>query len=316
MRAPARILIVDDDPTAILILQNALEGLGETRTASGGVEALAQVEKGGIDLVLLDALMPSLDGFTTCGLLQKDHPELPVIFVTVVSDYASEVRALDAGAVDFISKPISPPVVRARVKTQLKLKAQNDLLRSLSSQDPLTGIANRRALDERLTMEWRRALRNDQPLSLLMIDIDHFKAYNDHFGHARGDECLLKVAQNISTTLTRGGDFVARYGGEEFAALLASTKQEEATGLAEKIRAHLRDLAIPHAPASGQPYVSLSIGVATSPPFSQAQLKMGSLPNLGKDFGLQLAQDLFARADHALYAAKAAGRNRVCSAKA
>ena len=316
MRAPARILIVDDDPTAILILQNALEGLGETRTASGGAEALAQVEKGGIDLVLLDALMPSLDGFTTCGLLQKDHPELPVIFVTVVSDYASEVRALDAGAVDFISKPISPPVVRARVKTQLKLKAQNDLLRSLSSQDPLTGIANRRALDERLTMEWRRALRNDQPLSLLMIDIDHFKAYNDHFGHARGDECLLKVAQNISTTLTRGGDFVARYGGEEFAALLASTKQEEATGLAEKIRAHLRDLAIPHAPASGQPYVSLSIGVATSPPFSQAQLKMGSLPNLGKDFGLQLAQDLFARADHALYAAKAAGRNRVCSAKA
>ena len=108
MRAPARILIVDDDPTAILILQNALEGLGETRTASGGAEALAQVEKGGIDLVLLDALMPSLDGFTTCGLLQKDHPELPVIFVTVVSDYASEVRALDAGAVDFISKPIDP----------------------------------------------------------------------------------------------------------------------------------------------------------------------------------------------------------------
>lgn len=312
MRSPASILIVDDDPTAIMILQNALEGLGATLTASGGAEALAKVEKGGIDLVLLDALMPNLDGFTTCAMLQRHYPDLPVIFVTVVSDYASEVRALDAGAVDFISKPISPPVVRARVKTHLKLKAQNDLLRSLSRQDPLTGIANRRALDERLTMEWRRALRNDQPLSLLMIDIDYFKAYNDYYGHARGDECLLKVAQDISTTLTRGGDFVARYGGEEFAALLASTKQEEATALAEKIRVHLRDLAIPQAPGSGQPYVSLSIGVATCPPFSQAQLKMGSLPNPGKEFGLQLARDLFERADHALYAAKAAGRNRVC----
>lgn len=216
MESMARILIVDDDPASIEVLDNALEGIGEVRCATSGPDALALLLKYPIDLVLLDARMPGMDGFATSHAMQRHYPDIPIIFVTVASDFDSEIRALEAGASDFISKPINPPVVRARVGVHLKLKAHIDLLRSLSGCDPLTGVANRRALNERLSQEWRCAARHQQPLSLLMIDVDHFKAYNDHYGHTQGDACLHQVAQMLAATVNRAGDLVARYGGEEF----------------------------------------------------------------------------------------------------
>ncbi len=314
MTESAKILIVDDDPIALDILHNALVGMGELIVATGGAEALAMVRKESVDLILLDALMPGMDGYVTCCMLQRDFPDIPVIFVTVMNNDVSEVRALRAGAIDFITKPINPPVVRARVATHLKLKAQGDLLRSLSSRDPLTGIFNRRMLEERMAAEWRRSMRHGQPLSVIMMDIDHFKTYNDHFGHLQGDACLRRVAQCIAQSLTRGEDLVARYGGEEFAALLAGASLEVAAASAEKIRANLRLLALPQAPSSPIPFVTLSIGVASSIPAKRPQLQVKSAPpfiaQVGEENLLQ-SQELLNRADQALYAAKAAGRDRI-----
>ena len=313
MQPDAKILIVDDEPSAIQMMRKTLKGMGELRYATGGREALDLVASEPPDLILLDANMPGMDGYATCLALQMDYPDIPVVFVTASGDFADEIRALKAGASDFITKPINPPVVRARVSMHLKLKAQSDLLRNLSHRDPLTGIANRRALDERLVQEWRRAQRHHHPLALLMIDIDHFKGYNDHYGHIQGDDCLARVAEAIAGLVNRAGDLVARYGGEEFAVLLAHTRLHEAQTLAERIRATIEALAIPHAASSTGPAVTLSIGVAECQPALPRGEKPTSAPTAAapRDPGIHLAKDLFDRADQALYAAKQAGRNRV-----
>jgi diguanylate cyclase (GGDEF)-like protein len=313
MQPAAKILIVDDEPTAIQVLRKALKDMGELRYAISGQEALDLVASDPPDLILLDANMPGMDGYATCRALQEDYPDIPVVFVTASGDFADEIRALKAGASDFITKPINPPVVRARVAMHLKFKTQGDLLRDLSHRDPLTGIANRRALDERLVQEWRRAQRHHQPLALLMIDIDHFKGYNDHYGHIQGDDCLTRVAEAIAGLVNRAGDLVARYGGEEFAVLLAHTRLHEAQTLAERIRATIEALAIPHAASSTGPVVTLSIGVAECQPTLPGRAWPSSAPLAAaaeRDPGLHLAKDLFDRADQALYAAKQAGRNR------
>ena len=340
MKPGAKILIVDDEPAVIQLMRKTLTGMGELRYATGGEDALALVAADPPDLILLDANMPSLDGFATCAALQRDYRQIPVVFVTASSDFANEIRALEAGASDFITKPINPPVVRARVAMHLKLKAQNDLLRDLGHRDPLTGVANRRALDERLAAEWRRAARRQFPLSLLMIDIDHFKAYNDYYGHLAGDLCLERVGQALAETVSRAEDLVARYGGEEFAVLLAGSGPDEALALAEKVRAAVSALAIPHARSSASDWVSLSIGVASiqpafdanagvypppeqsdqpGPPAAPEPREPSGSPNdpaAAHPSGFRLSQALFARADQALYAAKAGGRNRVCRAEA
>ncbi len=334
-----KILVVDDERLAIEVLCNAIEDLGDVSYATSGMQALAMMAEAPVDLILLDARMPDLDGYDTCVALQRDYPDIPVVFVTAAHDPKSEIRALEAGASDFITKPINPPVVRARVTMHLRFKAQSDLLRNLSHRDPLTGVANRRALEERLAVEWRRAARHRFPLSLLMLDVDHFKAYNDHYGHIAGDACLERVAEALSQTIGRAEDLVARYGGEEFAALLAGSGPEEALALAEKVRAAVQDLAIPHARSNASDWVSVSIGVASvqpgggagsTPPGRAVELggayesagtgqlggsgepgDVGKPDNLSPS-GFQISQELFELADQALYAAKEAGRNRVC----
>ena len=327
-----KILVVDDERLAIEVLCNAIEDLGDVSYATSGMQALAMMAEAPVDLILLDARMPDLDGYDTCVALQRDYPDIPVVFVTAAHDPKSEIRALEAGASDFITKPINPPVVRARVTMHLRFKAQSDLLRNLSHRDPLTGVANRRALEERLAVEWRRAARHRFPLSLLMLDVDHFKAYNDHYGHIAGDACLERVAEALSQTIGRAEDLVARYGGEEFAALLAGSGPEEALALAEKVRAAVQALAIPHARSSASDWVSVSIGVASvqpgggagsTPPGRAGELggayeSVGTgapgevvKPSAASPSGFQISQELFERADQALYAAKQAGRNRV-----
>lgn len=306
-----RLLIVDDEEMAIRVLYAALEGMGDLRFATSGPQALRCMDQEAFDLVLLDVKMPEMDGFEACRIMQREHPQIPVIFVTVVMGFDSELLALNVGACDFLNKPINPLLVRARIGLHLKLKAQQDSLRRLSDRDPLTDLANRRALGLRLSQEWRRAERQQQPLGLLMADIDHFKAYNDHYGHVRGDTCLRKVAQGLAATVTRAGDMVARYGGEEFAFLLPGSSLADTVALAEKSAAAVRALAIPHAHSDAAPYVTLSIGATSFIPNDSKRPMQATESSCLLEAGICEAQPLFEAADQALYAAKTAGRDRV-----
>lgn len=309
MHDTAQIMIVDDDPLAIQTLNEILTRFGNICFTTSGQEALLLAQAKPVDLVLLDAQMPVLDGFATCRLLKRDHPDLVVIFVTASSGPASEIAALEAGAVDFITKPINPAVVRARVGTQLLLKQQTDLLRRLVKSDPLTGIANRRALEEQAGQEWRRARRNQTPLAVLMIDIDHFKAYNDHYGHLKGDECLRQVAQAITASVTRAGDLVARFGGEEFVVLLPECASQQAVAVAEKIRKAVHQMAIPHVASTSSDCVTISVGVAVGIP--RSPMAPATARGTGVDCASECLEDLLNRADAGLYRAKQDGRDRV-----
>lgn len=314
MNPVPQLLIVDDDPLAIQALNRALRGFGTIYVATGGPAALSLLKTRSVDLALLDAYMPVMDSFAIFRALKQDYPDIRVIFVTASSDTESEIRALDIGAVDFITKPIHPPVVRARVSAHLKLKKQADELQALVKRDPLTGIANRRALEEQANLEWRRALRKRHPLAVLMVDIDHFKAFNDHYGHLEGDSCLRRVAQAIEASIGRAGDLVARFGGEEFVALLPDSSNQQAVIVAEKIRVAVRELAIPHALSPTSDEVTVSIGVAVGVPRFPPSANDAPEPADGLCSGIfepDSLDSLLARADAALYAAKQAGRDRV-----
>jgi diguanylate cyclase (GGDEF)-like protein len=217
-----RILVADDDRINTLIIANALKGEFEVVEAATGAEALERVAAGDIDLVLLDVVMPGLNGFEICKRLKADPAtaDIPVIFVTSLEESAEETQGFAVGAVDYIMKPIRPPIVRARVRTHVELKRTRDLFEKLASVDPLTGVANRRRFDAALVEEWRRSSRSGRWLSLAMVDVDHFKQFNDRHGHLAGDQCLRAIAQSLTRGMRRAGELVARYGGEEFGLIL------------------------------------------------------------------------------------------------
>jgi len=235
--------------------------------------------------------------------------------ITALADKGILQSAFDAGAMDYITKPVDKLELIARVRSSLRLKdemekrrererelivmsrelaAANQILRRLSLLDGLTGIPNRRRFDEVLAHEWKQAMRSKQPLSLVMMDIDHFKAFNDHYGHLTGDDCLKKVALAMSGVLKRPTDLLARYGGEEFAAILPMTVSDGAKAIAVAIRTGVLELAIPHDYSSAASRVTISMGIATLVPRR----------------GLTTAM-LISAADQALYEAKADGRNRI-----
>jgi diguanylate cyclase (GGDEF)-like protein len=292
-----RILVVDDEPTNIQTLHQVLKEECDVSMATSGEQAIAFCQRRAPDLVLLDIMMPGIDGYEVCRRLKADPAtrDIPVIFVTSRDNVEDETRGLEVGAVDFITKPVSPPVVRARVRTHVALKRQADLLRSLAFNDGLTGVANRRWFDERLQLEWLRCRRNRQPLALILIDLDHFKAYNDHYGHQAGDDCLRAVAQAMRARLGRPGDLLARYGGEEFVCLLPETALEGARRKADDLGQVVEALQIAHAYATTASHVTISRGVAAMVPSVD-----------------QSPAELVQRADEMLYAAKRSGRNRSC----
>lgn len=293
--ARPRLLVVDDQPINIQTLYQIFHADHEVFMATSGEQALAFCRGNPLpDLILLDVVMPGLDGLAVCRQLKADPvlANIPVIFVTACMDPADETRALEAGGVDFITKPVNPMVVRARVKTHLTLKAQEDFLRSLVFIDGLTGVANRRRFDEALLSEWRQCRRAGTPLALLMIDIDHFKRYNDHYGHPTGDACLQQVAAVLKAAMQRACDLVARYGGEEFVCLLPGCDQAPALAKAQALQAALAAQGIAHEASPTAAWVTLSIGVAV------AQPQAGGSPAA-----------LVAAADAALYSAKHRGRN-------
>ena len=255
---------------------------------------IAQVEPP--DLLLLDVVMPGMDGYQVLHAWkeQTETRAVPVIFVTGKDAVEEQTRGLGAGAEDYITKPYQMPLVLARAETQLKLKRKSDLLHRLASIDPMTEVGNRRRFDDVLDREWRRAARQEQLLSLAFVDVDHFKLYNDEYGHAAGDECLRKVARAMASVVRRAEDFLARYGGEEFAVILPGTDLRGAKHVGETLRKKVESLAIPHAGNPGIERVSVSIGVATV----LAAPKVSPVT-------------LVEAADAQLYRAKESGRNRV-----
>lgn len=291
-----RLLVVDDSRTILSILTKVLGEEHDVHTATTGAEALSMARQLLPDLILLDVVMPGMDGYEVCGKL-KAEPELapiPVIFLSSMRQEEDEAVGLALGAIDYLAKPISPAIVTMRVRNHIALKRYRDLLEARSYQDGLTGIPNRRRFDEMLAREWARAQRQGEKLSLLLGDVDHFKRYNDGYGHLEGDGCLQTVAQTLAGCLLRPTDLGARYGGEEFAVLLPGTDEGGALQVAERILASVRALGRPHAFSPVAPHVTLSLGAATLQPAPD-----------------QPASALVGAADQALYGAKEAGRDRV-----
>jgi diguanylate cyclase (GGDEF)-like protein len=296
----ATILIVDDDPSIIMATSKALDGLGRIVFATDGVSALKLAESEAPDIILLDVEMPGMSGFEVCNVLQAEEKtaSIPIIFITSHNESGFEEKVFDHGATDFIQKPLNQRVVAARTKAHLAHKQALDRLQSLSLTDSLSGLNNRRAFDEKLAMEWQRAKRTGQSLSLLMLDIDEFKKYNDHFGHLQGDICLKDFADVLFNSIRRPTDFVARYGGEEFVIILPDTELIGANHLGETILRNITKQAMPHAPDAVREIVTLSIGCCT---FSSST---NSSP-----------ESLLETADKALYLAKQNGRCCIYTAK-
>ncbi len=292
-----RILIVDDTRENIQILAEAL-GVGyKISVATNGEDALRIAgSEQAPDLILLDIMMPGMDGYEVCKRLKNEErtEKIPVIFITAKIRVEDETLGLEMGAVDYIAKPFSLPIVKARVKAHLELKRNRDLLENIVHLDGLTGIRNRRFFDDALANEWRRGGRRGSPLSLIMIDIDHFKKFNDTYGHIIGDDCLRQVADTLSDTVRRPADFVARYGGEEFSAVLPDTDADAARLIAELMRKRVESLEISHSGSSAE-VVTVSLGVATVVPRRSSDPEM-----------------LVQSADKMLYEAKESGRNQVC----
>ena len=290
------ILIVDDERVNIEVLGESLSTDYEILVATSGPEALKIAFEQIPDLILLDIVIPDMDGYEVCARLKADPRTrpVPVIIITAMNQELDEAKGLSAGAIDYITKPIRPLTVKARVNNHMQLKRYQDFLEDLSTTDGLTGISNRRKFDEFLLREWGRALRNQTPLSLVMIDIDYFKAYNDHYSHLAGDDCLRMLARTIAGSVRRPTDLVARYGGEEIACLLPEVDQEGAIWVANQILERVENLKVPHTFSAAADHITVSIGVATVTP------KLGENPT-----------GLIQQADDLLYEAKRNGRNQV-----
>lgn len=312
------------------MLVTILNEVGYTRvqTADSGASAFQLLGLAGdgpageFDLVLMDLVLPDANGIDAIRAIGATEAlrKIPVIAVTGMKETAVLQEAFEAGATDYITKPVNEIELLARVGSAIRLKREidqrearerelvdvtrqlalaNRRLEQLSLTDGLTGLANRRHFDQALRAEWSRAARDREALALLLIDIDHFKRYNDTYGHQDGDRCLQQIAATLAQRATRPGDLVARYGGEEFAVILANTGLDGARTVAERLRAEVAALAIPHSASLVAATVTLSVGVAAT------------IPAPATD-----PAALIAASDQALYRAKEQGRNQVLAATA
>lgn len=291
---PPTVLIIDDDRINRTALAELLQNDCRLLLAKDGPSGLEILEREHVALVLLDVSMPGMDGYEVLGRMRTNpHTKnIAVIFITGMSEDADEERGLLLGAADYVQKPIRPAIVRARVSSHLKLVMQRRALERQALQDGLTGIANRRYFDEVLEHSIRHAAREHQSLGVALFDVDHFKQYNDFYGHVEGDEALKQVAFILSDFARRPGDLAARYGGEEFVLLMPATDQ-----LAQQlkgIRNALLRCRLPHARSSTSEFLTLSCGGIVVWPDHETS-----------------AQSLLERADKLLYKAKQQGRNQV-----
>lgn len=299
-----KILLVEDSPTLRYTMNSFIQRAGhEAILAASGEEALQLIERDPVDLVIMDVEMPGLDGFETTRLIREFFGQrwVPIIFITGMNDEASYQKGIEAGGDDYMIKPVSHTILQAKlraferiVEMQAQLQKLNAELQALSQRDGLTGLFNRRTYEEKVASQWAISSRAREPVALLMMDVDHFKDYNDYYGHQAGDDCLRAVARTLAETLHRPADLLARYGGEEFIALLPGTDVPGAATVAETLRTAVEHLAIPHARSTVSDAVTISVGVAVT------EYTSGISPS-----------DLVREADEALYIAKAHGRNYV-----
>lgn len=290
----ATVLVIDDDRLNRVALAELLQPDCRVLMARDGPSGLEILSRGGVSLVLLDVSMPGMDGYEVLRAIRATDAtrNLPVIFITGMSDAADEERGLLLGASDFVHKPIRPAIVRARVMAHLRLVQQRIELETLASLDGLTGIANRRSFDEALDRLTGQAARTGGILAISLFDVDHFKQYNDHYGHGAGDEALRNVASTLRGFAKRAGDLAARYGGEEFALLLPGCAN--LAEIMDTVRESISAARIPHERSATSGWLTVSGGGVVLP---------ATTP--------ECTRDALARADQLLYQAKAAGRNRV-----
>lgn len=322
------ILIVDDSIVTRTFLEDMLQEAGYSKIMlAGSMEEVFDRFCSGngdscplVDLVLLDIHLPGQDGIEGCRVLKQTEQfrDVPVIIISGLKQLEHLEPAFTAGATDYLTKPPKRLELEVRVSAALKLKFEMDRrkarerelqemtarleeanrqLQQLSTRDGLTGLANRHAGNDFITREWLRAIREQHEFSVIMVDIDCFKLYNDSNGHLAGDDCLKKVATALQKGLHRPADLLVRYGGEEFMALLPGTGSDGALTVAAAMQEEVAALQLPHGSSTVSPLVTVSIGVATACPNE-------TLP----------VEQLIAAADQALYQAKRAGRNRICLA--
>jgi diguanylate cyclase (GGDEF)-like protein len=306
-----KVLIVDDSDTIRSFLAAAVQAMKfEPVLADCGEVALELFAAEQPGLVLLDVNMPGIDGYETARRLRALSPEewVPIIFLSASEDDQDLERAIECGGDDYLVKPVSRVVLNAKMRAlqrldQMRRKlldmsneltAANQRLEALSHQDGLTGIANRRSFDFLIERQFLEATRRREPFSIVLCDVDHFKAYNDHYGHLAGDECLRKVAAALARACHRSTDVAARYGGEEFALLLPDTPAVGALHVAEIAKREVAALALAHGHSPTASIITFSAGLASYTPERD-----------------KTARDVTARADQALYRAKQLGRNRV-----
>lgn len=281
------IILVEDDANVSLMLSRQLEKSGYgVRTATSLADARELFHEAW-DLVILDRTLPDGDGIELCRDLRAADPHAYIVMLTAADSDAAKLEGFACGADDYITKPAQLGELMARIRAGLRIVALQKQLLELSQTDPLTSLRNRRAFDERLDDAFEHARRYERPLSLAIVDVDHFKSINDAFGHDTGDAVLRGVAKIIGAG-TRQSDFAARVGGEEFAILLPETALFEALQFGEKLRS-----SIAAEPVAGHE-VRVSIGIASFP--------HSQVPGQA---------ELFRAADQALYRAKMNGRNRV-----
>ncbi|MDR2578165.1 MAG: diguanylate cyclase [Chitinispirillales bacterium] len=292
-----KILIVDDDEFNTMTLDHILRPTYEILTANDGKSGLRIARESVPDLILLDIIMSSMSGFEVIAELKREDAlsRIPVIFITSLNAAKDEEKGLALGAADYITKPFNISIVKARVNTYIQMMKYIRTIELFGKTDTLTGLTNRRGFDERVKVEWSRAIREKEPLSVLMIDADKFKVYNDTYGHMQGDILLKAMGGIFSKTVKRTSDLVSRWGGEEFSILLPNTDLEAATAIAEQIRANVEKAVVP-LPDGTPTRITISIGVNSMVP---------AIGNAINDFLID--------ADNFLYAAKEAGRNRVAS---
>lgn len=283
-----KVFIVDDDAAVCRLFSQMLTRFGyETATEMDGRKVIQRLHSEDFDIVLLDLRMPEVDSIALLSQIKQDFEELPVIIVTGHGSIENAVESMRAGAIDFVTKPVEMSVLDIRIKRAL----EHTHTRRLATTDGLTGLSNYRTFSERLAQEVDRANRYHRPLSLIMLDIDHFKLFNDTYGHPKGDHALVGIARALRE-LSRASDIVARYGGEEFALILPETDREKAIALGGRLRAHIEACQLSDQDSTPAPALTVSVGIAShTPPHSK--------------------EDLLEAADMALYRAKRAGRNRI-----
>jgi diguanylate cyclase (GGDEF)-like protein len=295
--AKLTVLAVDDEHANLAVLYEILHDEYEILTAETGEAALLLAAEAKPDLILLDIILPDINGFEVLAKLKEnlDTGKIPIIFITGLNSESDEERGLRLGAVDYIQKPFKSILVKARIYRQIEMLRNIRVAEKQGLIDPLTDISNRRNFDERLDMEWRRAIREKRPISFLMIDIDKFKDYNDTYGHPQGDTMLREAARILKKRAKRPGDLPARLGGEEFGVLLPDTDRMSALVIAENIRTDAAALRVPTADGTEITSMTISVGLVSALPEERDPVS-----------------EFISTADKNLYLAKTSGRIMLC----